>query len=77
MFVWSARVLFSLLQSLFGHHDWTDKHVVVTAETVNTNTDNTHSLLSYRRASRCFNQNTHTKEDSGTKSETLGIKNSL
>lgn len=31
----------SPLQSLFGHHDWTDKHVVVTAETVNTNTDKT------------------------------------
>lgn len=33
-----------LLQSLFGHHDWTDKHVVVIAETVNTNTDNTRPL---------------------------------
>lgn len=36
----------SVLRSLvfFGHHDWTDKHVVVTAETVNVNTDDTRPL---------------------------------
>lgn len=34
----------SLSFTFFGHHDWTYRHVVVTAETVNTNTDNTQPL---------------------------------
>lgn len=47
----------------FGHHDWTDKHVVVTAETVNVNTDDTRPLEFIGGLSRCFNQNTHTHND--------------
>lgn len=66
VFVWSAESSLSLslsvLRSLFffGHHDWTDKHVVVTAETVNVNTDDTRPLEFIGGLSRCFNQNTHT-----------------
>ena len=56
VFVWSARVLsYSLLPLVlfcFGHHGWSEGHVVVTAETVK-----------HRRntASRCFSQKTHTQ----------------
>lgn len=78
----SSRSLFFFFFFFFGHHDWTDKYVVVTAETVNTKHRQIHSLLSYRRASRCFNQNTNVKKtkskqketDSGTKSEYLVSK---
>lgn len=78
MFVWSAWVpSHPSLPSffLFGQHDWTDEYVVLTAETV-TQAQMTHSLLSYRRASRCFDQNTCKKRTGkkgrcSTKSEHL------
>lgn len=72
----------SLLHSLFfGHHGWTDKHVIVTAEVVNTNTDKTQPrvIAGFQGALTKTHAHTHTrtKKDSGTKTRILCIKNSL
>lgn len=65
----------SLSFSLFFWSPWLDWQTCCSYSWDSKHKHRQYTASSYRRASRCFNQNT--KKDSGTKSETLGIKNSL